>query len=708
MARIFTVPTDLLDAEAGAIAALCASAGVDHDATYIGQVVHETLREQGESGTMSPLALAQQVLPRLDLNCRQVELAAGPLTELLRADAHVLLQAEEGAMLLVRGQRGQPEKLDVDRGAFVPLTRRDLRRIFKSAPAVAALVVDPPQMIRGLSHSSASPLVRIFRVLRAERTDIGIVVLFAFVSGLLMLATPLAIESLVNTIAFGRFLQPVIVLALLLLGFLVFLAGIRILQTIVVEIFQRRMFARIAADFSYRIPRIDADFEAEHDVPDVVNYFMEVPTLQKTFAQLLLDGVTLVLSALIGLAVLAFYHPWLLGFDILLLLLVSAIIFSLGYGAFNSSIKESKKKYGVFGWLQSLGNRFEILAIPGARQLAASRASHLIDGYLEARRQHFAILLRQIVASLLLQAVASTALLGLGGWLVISGELTLGQLIAAELIVTAVLSSFAKLGKHMESFYDLVASVEKIGHVLDLPLETATGTLTLDSSAPMAVSLQNVRHAASGGLPGLEPQTREIASGAHIAILAPPGSQAEVLMNLLAGRTPPGSGRMLLDEINIREIRRQSLLDDVVLVREVSALPGTISENVHLNRPDTSPMEVYRILNSLGTTDDFESLPDGLNTQLQPRGYPLNARQRVLLSIARAMAAKPRLLLIDGLLDTLDAETGIDVLQMLCGPEHPWTLVVRTARREFADCCSDRWDLGMMGRSNDAPSASPS
>ncbi len=703
MARIFTLSTDLLDAEAGAIAALCSSAGVDHDATFIGQVVHETLREHGDSGKMSPLVLAQRVLPRLDLNCRHVNLAAGPLTELLRADAHALLQAEEGAMLLVRGQRGRPEKLDVDRGVFVPLTRRDMRRLFKSSSAIEVLVIDPPQTIRGLSHSPASPLIRIFRVLQAERTDIGIVVLFAFVSGLLMLATPLAIESLVNTIAFGRFLQPVIVLALLLLGFLVFLAGIRILQTIVVEIFQRRMFARIAADFSYRIPRVDSGFESEHDVPDVVNYFMEIPQLQKTFAQLLLDGVTLVLSAFIGLAVLAFYHPWLLGFDILLLLLVTAIIFSLGHGAFDSSIKESKKKYGVFGWLQSLGNRFEILAIPGARQLAASRASHLIDDYLEARRQHFAILLRQIVASLLLQAVASTVLLGLGGWLVISGELTLGQLIAAELIVTAVLSSFAKLGKHMESFYDLVASVEKIGHVLDLPLETATGTLTLDSSDPMAVSLLNIRHGASASLPALESQTREIASGTHVAILAPPGSEAEVLMNLLAGRTPTESGRLLLDQINIREIRRQSLLDDVVLVREASVLPGTISENVHLHRPDTSPMDVYKILNRLGTTDEFEALPDGLNTQLQPRGYPLNARQRILLTIARAMAAKPRLLLIDGLFDTLDAETGIGELRMLCGQEHPWTLVVRTARREFAECCSDRWDLGMKGRSSEAP-----
>ena len=84
---------------------------------------------------------------------------------------------------------------------------------------------------------------------------------------------------------------------------------------------------------------------------------------------------------------------------------------------------------------------------------------------------HFRILMRQILFALGLQAVAATALLGLGGWLVIRGELTLGQLVAAELIVAAIVGSFAKLGKHLENFYDLLASVEKLGHLFDLPTE---------------------------------------------------------------------------------------------------------------------------------------------------------------------------------------------------------------------------------------------
>ena len=676
-----------------ALLALCRSAQVEPDEVYVRQIVHEVDEELIGTEFESQITTAERVLPRLDLHGRRGEVNAAQLSDVLRSDGHVLMLGREGQLLLVRGMRGAPEIYDEAQGEFIPLKRRQVRDLFASRGKHDVLVVDPPQMIHGLNHSSATPIVRIFRVLRAEWTDIGIVVLFAFVSGLLMLATPLAIESLVNTIAFGRFLQPVIVLALLLLGFLVLLAGIRVLQTIVVEIFQRRLFARVAADFSFRIPRVDAAFMSQHDVPVTVNYFMEVPTLQKTFAQMLMDGVTLILSAVIGLAVLALYHPWLLGFDILLLILVFTIIFGLGYGAFRSSIKESKQKHLVFAWLQNLASRMELLAIPGSRHFAAGRASQLIDEYLNARRYHFSILIRQIVASLLLQAVASTGLLGLGGWLVISDELTLGQLVAAELIVTAVLASFAKLGKHLESFYDLVASVEKIGHVLDLPLEQTTGTLTLTAAEPASISLDAVQHPRIGCLPRLAPQTREIASGAHVAIINPPGSQAETLLSILSAQFQPAGGRLAIDGINVREIHRKSLLDQIILVRDALIIPGTIVENIHMQRPDTSPSEVYEVLSLLDLVGELEDLPNGLNTELLPNGYPLNSRQRVLISIARAIAAEPRLLLIDGTLDLLDKQTGVNVLQLLCREDQPWTLILRTTRSEFAECCTETWTL---------------
>ncbi len=133
-----------------------------------------------------------------------------------------------------------------------------------------------------------------------------------------------------------------------------------------------------------------------------------------------------------------------------------------------SSVKESKKKYVMASWLEDLARCPIAFRTDGGSEFALERADRFIHDYLSARRKHFRILMRQILFALGLQALASTALLGIGGWLVVSGELTLGQLVAAELIVAVIVGSVAKLGKHMESFYDLLAAVDKLGHLFDL------------------------------------------------------------------------------------------------------------------------------------------------------------------------------------------------------------------------------------------------
>lgn len=133
--------------------------------------------------------------------------------------------------------------------------------------------------------------------------------------------------------SFGRFLQPVIVLSLMLLAFLVFQAAVKAIQTFVVEIIQRRLFARVAADLSFRLPRTQVEALDEKYAPELVSRFFDIVTLQKISAQLLLDGVSLVLNVAVGMTVLAFYHPYLLAFDIVLVLCILFTMFVLGYGA---------------------------------------------------------------------------------------------------------------------------------------------------------------------------------------------------------------------------------------------------------------------------------------------------------------------------------------------------------------------------------------
>ena len=264
----------------------------------------------------------------------------------------------------------------------------------------------------------------------------------------------------------------------------------RALIAYVVEIIQRRLFIRVVEDLAYRLPSVDPVAMESKYGPRAVNRFFDIVTVQKVVSTLLVDGVSLIIQTAIGMFILAFYHPFLLGYDVVLLILFAVVVFGLGRGAVKTAIKESKAKYHVAYWLEELTRLPTAFKLHSGPQFAMGRADQLAIEWLDARRKHFRVVIRQMIFALGLQAIASTVLLGLGGWLVITGELTLGQLVAAELIVMMIVGSFTKLGKHLESFYDLLASVDKLGALFDLPIEPHDDMFHLAKGTPAAVTLR--------------------------------------------------------------------------------------------------------------------------------------------------------------------------------------------------------------------------
>ena len=544
--------------------------------------------------------------------------------------------------------------------------------------------VSIPSQFNSRDGHPVSPFERLWSLLKPEASDIWIVVVFAFVVSLLMLATPIAVEALVNTVAFGRFLQPIIVLALILLTFLGFQGAIRALQTYVVEIIQRRLFARVAGDLAYRLPRTEVEATDGESVPEVVNRFFDVVTVQKVAAQLLLDGLGLVLSTLIGMAVLGFYHPWLLGFDLFLLCAIGVIIFVLGRGAVSSAIKESKHKYYMAGWLEDIARCPTAFRSDGGAEFALERADRLIHEYLIARRKHFSIVMRQVLFALGLQAIASTVLLGLGGWLVVSGELTLGQLVAAELIVTVIVGSFAKFGKHMESFYDLLASVDKLGVLFDIPTERQDGILSVDRAVPAKVELHGVSYSWPGRKSVIDGVTSEIERGERVAVLGGAGSGKSTLFDLIYGLRSPTAGHLIIDGFDPRDLRPDVLRERIAMTRGREVFHSTVEENVHLHREGVTATDVRDALNAIGLLESVLKLKDGCETMLTSDGSPLSDGQCRMLGIARSAIGRPGLLLIDGTLDALSDRELDRCLDYLQADDRPWTLLVATSRQDIA------------------------
>ncbi len=538
------------------------------------------------------------------------------------------------------------------------------------------------------------PLPRFLEMLRPDYGDVVSVIVFSVVTGILALATPLAVEALVNTVAFGSFLQPLFVLGTILFIFLAFAAALRVLIAVVAEIVQRRFFVRLAIELGERLPRLDAaGLEGKYG-PEMVNRFMDIVTVQKVVALLILDGLALVISTVTGMILLAFYHPFLLGFDVMLLVLMMIIIFGLGRGAVTTAKDESLAKFKMVAWLQELVLHPTAFNFHRGRDFAAQRVDELAAEYLDYRRTHFSVLLRQIVTALMLYAVASVALLSLGGYLVISGQLTLGQLVAAELVVTVIVGAFAKLGKHMESYYDLMASVGKIGEVLDLPLEPAGGETLPPVEAPKRVEVRTVGVELGGDMV-LEKFTAIAEPGQAIAVVGPTASGKSLLLRAIVGRQRLSSGFITIDGTDMREIDRESLIKHVGYAVHPEIFAGTIKENILVGRKRITGIDLEWALSMVGLLDVLRHLPNGLETTLSTNTEMLSRGQKDRIMIARALLSRPGLLVIDSMLDRLPDEEARIILAGLIAKPRPWTLLVATNRGELAAMLDEQWTLGV-------------
>lgn len=605
---------------------------------------------------------------------------------------------QRGCWILVRqtGQKAFEVNRIVSEAITETVTLKQLRRTLADHlqdGRMRCVVVRSDISFGNHDTKGMKPLNRLIALLGPEWPDIWLILVFAFVTGLLMLATPMAVEALVNTVAFGRFLQPVVVLALILLMFLLFSAAMRALQTYVAELVQRRLFARVAGDLAYRLPRARHDSVEGVYLPELTNRFFDIVTVQKVAAQLLLDGLGLVLSAVIGMAVLAFYHPWLLGFDVVMMAAITFIILGLGRGAIGSAIKESKNKYYMASWLEDISRCQTTFRTSGGAELAIDRTDRLVHEYLEARQSHFRILMRQILFALGLQAVASTVLLGLGGWLVISGQLTLGQLVAAEMIVTVIVGAFAKLGKHMESFYDLLAAVDKLGALFDLQTEHHDGVLELTAEGPAEVYLDGVQHRGRSGGALSSSVSANLAPSSICAVLGDTGSGKTTLVDLIAGLRSPTAGHITIDSFDPGDLRPDVLRDHMAVVRRGEIFHGSIEENVHLHRSSVTSVDVRHALEAVGLYDVILRLPDGFDTRVNGNGTPLSESQADLLCLARAIAGQPRLLVIDGLLDSLPDDALDHVFESLIELRSIQTVLITTGRRSIANRCDQQISL---------------
>ncbi len=538
------------------------------------------------------------------------------------------------------------------------------------------------------------PWERLKDLLRVESNELWVAVLYSIAIGLVSLVLPVAVQALVNSVAFGTVLQPIAVLTALVFLALCFSTVLTAYRHWVVELIQRRMFVRMAGDATAKLVNVDPQGFDRYHGPELVNRFLDVATIQKASAGLLVDGLSVLTQTVIGMVLLAVYHPWLLAFDVLLFVSILVVVFPMGRGAIPTSVKESKAKYAVVAWLEELARHQVSFKTRVGGRLAAERTNLLVVDYLTYRSKHFRIWMRQIVGSFALQAFASATLLGVGGWLVVERQLTLGQLVAAELVVALVVSNFTKFGKHLESFYDLMAGLDKLGYLTDLPVERTSGEPLPPREGPAAVRIAGASVISSSRGILLRDVDIEFPAGSKTGIVGNTGSGKSTLLDLIYGLRVPQTGYIEFDGRDYREVLIGDLRDRVSLVREPEIFEASLFENLRLGLDTCDSSSARAVLSKVGLLENVLELPDGLHTPLQTGGLPLSPGQRVQLVLARALLRQPKLLILDESLDWLDDLPEREMLlETLFDADAPWTLIVVSQSPDILSRCDRIYEV---------------
>jgi ATP-binding cassette subfamily B protein len=534
----------------------------------------------------------------------------------------------------------------------------------------------------------SSPLSRILNLVKLERKEITAVYFYAILNGLIQLSLPLGVQAIIGFVMGASMRASLIVLiALVVTGVLV--AGImQVNQMKIIEKIQQKIFVRYSFAFATHIPKLDLKKNDTVYLPELVNRFFDIPILQKSLSKILLDIPTASIQIVFGLTLLSFYHPTFIFFGVFLLIILWLIIRYSGNRGLQTSIDESTYKYQVAGWLEESARVIKSIKLAKTNDLHLQKTDEEVSGYLDARNSHFKILLLQYNVLVLFKTVITAAMLIVGTILLVNQQLNIGQFIAAEIIILLILNSVEKLIMNLGTVYDTLTSIEKISSLTDKPVEE-NGTVQLaPANYGLQVEMKNLSFSYNDEKETLIDVSLKINSGDKVCIRGKDSSGKSTLIRLMAGSYTDFKGALLLDDVPIGNYDLDSVRSQIgVLINQQDIFNGTVWENISLGNENVSRQAVNDIAAKVGLTDFISTLKKGYDTLLDPTGkrLPRNVIHKILLT--RALAAKPRLLLLEDPWMSTEDSYRQQIIQMLNDIENT-TIVVVSNDDEFANQCN--------------------
>lgn len=489
------------------------------------------------------------------------------------------------------------------------------------------------------------PLIR--KVLFGIRDYNITLIIYTFAVGLLSLATPITVQSLVNTFSLSTDIQPLINLSLMLFVLLVVFGVLKAFQYITVELMQQKVVAQLSALVSKRIilgPR--KSFQA-NNVREKVNRFFEIVSIQKALATIVTDGLSIAIQTFIGLLLLSLYHPFFIPFNILIATIVVVVIRYYHSKAKITAVEESTAKFAVAGFLQEIATTEARIQNETISLKLLNHADRLVMDYVIGRKKHFKVLFSETVIFLILYALVNAILLGLGGYLIIAGQLSVGQLVAAEIIVNGISIQLVYSLKHLQVVYDLYASCDKLSWLIDLrevkikDQSLLRAHVDLDKDVPF--ELINLPL----GFESVEGLNLKIQPGSFHVFSYNDSRIKEQLISYLLKNEDNISGDIRAQDISYKDLLSLEVRNLVHNFDETIIFDGSVRHNLLDFELEERDSDLYDALNKFELQEKISSLPNKLDQSLHTATSLLSYSQKYRLNLARIYLHRPKLLTIE-------------------------------------------------------------
>lgn len=523
---------------------------------------------------------------------------------------------------------------------------------------------------------------KLVAILQLDKKEVSAIYVFAILAGLVQLVTPLGIQSIIGFVMAGSLSTSIVVLiAVVVTG--VFLNGLfQIRQLQIIEKIKQKIYTRDALIFADKIPHLNIEKLDNYYLPELVNRFFDTLTLQKGIEKILLEIPAAFIQILFGIILLSLYHPIFIAFGIVLLLLLYIILATTLPKGFTKNMQASDYKYKTAAWLQELARVVKTFKYAKKTSLHIEKTDGLVSQYLIARTSYFKILLTQFWSLIAFKIIITAAMLIVGVYLLLNQQINIGQFIAADIVILAVINSVEKLILTLDKAYDTLTAIEKLDKIKSADLENA-GVEQITTTQGIKVDFKNVSFSYPNGKKVLNDISLEIGAGEKTLIVGDSGSGKSTLLRLLTGTFTNFTGTVRINNIAIGSYAIDSLRSNTgVLISQQDIFQGTIRDNITMGDTTVSTDVLFSISQKTGLDAFVGELELGFDSEIDPAGKKLPEKIKQGVLLARALLNNKQLLLLENPFAGLETTTKEDIRQTIAAIDNTTVIVTSSTNMD--------------------------